>query len=60
MKPNERLNRLERAAANPKRTVFFWCDGDDLTPEQRAEADAAEARGDKVMVFGWGAPSDGN
>jgi hypothetical protein len=60
MKPNERLNRLEHAAATPRRTVFFWRDGDALTPAQKAAVARAEGRGDDVMVFGWEAPRDGN
>ena len=58
MKPNERLNRLERAAATPRRTVFFWREGDDLTAAQKAAVAQAEARGDDVMIFGWEDPRD--
>ena len=60
MNINYRLSRLERAATGPNRDIFFFDDGNGLTEDQAARAAEAEARGDKVMIFGWGTPSDGN
>lgn len=53
MAVKDRLNKLERTLDEPNKTVFFWRDGDYLTPEQKAKAAEAKARGDEVMIFGW-------
>ena len=60
-----RLSKLEQGTEpEPGKTVFFWREGDDLTPNQKVEVAEAEARGDKVAVFGWnpreGTPPDLN
>jgi hypothetical protein len=55
-----RLSKLEQAESELTSTVFFWRDGDDLTPEQKTEVAEAEARGDEVIIFSWGASHDGN
>jgi hypothetical protein len=60
MNVNDRLIRLERAAAGPNRDIFFFDGGNGLTEDEAARAAEAEARGDTVMIFGWGASSDGN
>jgi hypothetical protein len=48
-----RIEQLERGAVNAAGTVFFWQDGDDLTPDQKREVEAAEARGADVKIFTW-------
>jgi hypothetical protein len=48
-----RIEQLERGAATATGTAFFWRDGDDLTPEQKREVEAAEARGADVKIFTW-------
>ena len=58
MSINDRLNKLERAADIPTYDVTFFDDGSGLTPEQEAEAAEAEARGARVLIFGWGKDGD--
>jgi hypothetical protein len=48
-----RIERLERGAATAAGTAFFWQDGDDLTPGQKREVEAAAARGADVKIFTW-------
>ena len=58
MSINDRLNKLEREANLPTHDIFFFDDGNGLTPEQKAQAAEAEARGGNVTIFSWG--KDGN
>lgn len=58
MNINDRLNKLERAADIPTHDIVFFDNGSGLTPEQEAQAAEAEARGARVIIFGWGRDGD--